>query len=365
MNKQHRLELENDKLEAQVNALKPHFQLKEAMYFYELHSKDASLRTGVPLNELYEWNMGKLGWFRFQDDSQQWAVRNGWIKLQDAHHAQVVNCKDQTYAENYNAEYFTTKNEDAVYMGSTVEEEEPWVERTFIAVNGTTNWRHVIVVHSDSPSISLDLTMNNRLNLKLIHHSSDLKDFSGQIQLDKFSNKYLNVTYYDAMGTVIGALYKSETKLESDMVFSSYINSMKPTNLSSVIMLPSTVNSSKWVCVHPVDRQEHEICRWLLFQAQPLDWFVVPSVWTRNQGDCQGCNEMSFNNFLQYLNPAKWFNGITNSAEAVAVGVEVVFYLILIVVIIAVCRRCVCPLLHWSLCKGEPSLRKTKKDDSD
>lgn len=361
MNKNHRLELKDDQLEIHVNALKPHFQLKEAMFFYELNNNDASLKTGVPLNELYEWNIGKLGWFRYQDDIQQWTVRNGWIKLQDAHHAQVENCKGQIYTETYNADYYTTKSEEVVYMGRTVEEEEPWVERTFVDSES----RYVVVVHSDSPSVSLDLTMNNRLNIKMVHHSSDLKDFSGQIQLDKFSNKFLNITYYEAKGTLIGSVYKTETKIESDMVFSSYVNSLIQTNLSSIIMLPSAINSSKWVCVHPVDRPEREICRWLLFQAQPLDWFEVPYVWTHNQGDCPGCNEMTFNNFLQYLNPAKWFNGITNSAEAVAVGVEVIFYLVVIVIVIAVCRKCICPLIHWSVCKGGPPLRKSAaKDDS-
>lgn len=372
LNKHQRLEFPNDRLQVRVSGTKPFYQLKDGMYFYEnaaSFSGRVTLRDGVPLNELHEYDLGRLGWFRRRNG--KWTVRNAWVRLQDAHKIQVKNCKDQTYSESFNAEYLVssgdTDDASMPVLGHDVAEEEPWVDEVKVELDGndqardtesssSRNAHRLLISHKDSNPIEIDLTMDSHIQLlKTVYHSSALIDFSGSIQIDRLSNRYLNLTLIGARGTLIGSVYKTITRQSADLAFSHYITGDGSGAYKAIIALPAQVNASRWVCIHPLDRLKDEICKWLLFEMVALDDKETPqNGLTAQRGQCDDCNEITVQNFLHYLNPLQWFNGISSPAEALAMGVELLFYGALVLIAIALCRRLACPIVRWAVCGGEP-----------
>lgn len=356
----------------QISGTKSYWQLDSGMYFYQINDDtlnnvvNSQLRNGVPVNELYEWNTGKLGWFRLQDD--RWTVANGWLEIQDAHHVQVEHCKDQRYTDNYKAHYYSSvgKNnktssiddQTGVYIGHTVIESEPWIDSIILPNSDKKGFeRQVIVSTKESPTITINLNLNSQVELKFFFHESDVKDFTAVIHLDKYSSKYLNLTIIEGKGTLLGAVYKNEKKQNSDLAFSTNIDAVdgRLRNSTIILLLPSDVNSSRYLCLHPTDKSNLELCKWIEYHAVPLEHIDISREWYNNQGECPGCNEMTWNSFLQYLNPKQWFDGISSASEAFAMIVEIGFYLIVIIIVIAICKRCVCPFLKLIVCGGSKS----------
>lgn len=361
MNRDHRLDFNDDKLEMQISGTKSYWQLDSGMYFYENQTSNSKLRTGVPINELYEWNTGKLGWFRLQDE--HFTVANGWLEIQDAHHVQVEHCKDQRYTDNYKAHFFSNQGKNAtkteeqaiagVYLGHTVEESEPWIESILLPSGALGVDRQIVVDTKEAPTISIDLTLNSKVELKFLFHNSELKDFFGVIQLDKHSNKFINLTLIDAKGTLFGALYRDSDKKLADLAFSANVESVKraiSTNSTFLLVLPSNTDSTRYVCLHPSERIGDEVCKWIEYDSVPLEHIDIKVGWTENLGDCPGCNEMTWSSFFNYLNPKQWFDGISSASEAFAMTLEIGFYILVFIAITCVCRRCLCPVMKMLVC---------------
>ena len=68
MNKGQVFYLGEDKLELTVTGDQPSRQLAQGMYF--MRDGESNFRHGVPINQLHEWSLDKLGWFRLQVKSQ-------------------------------------------------------------------------------------------------------------------------------------------------------------------------------------------------------------------------------------------------------------------------------------------------------
>lgn len=85
---------------------RPHRQVEPGMYFRQLGTSDEStaLRGGVPLNDLKETTLDKLGWLRLEDG--RWGVRKGLVKLTQSQHINVQDCKAQKYTSTFNAEQY-------------------------------------------------------------------------------------------------------------------------------------------------------------------------------------------------------------------------------------------------------------------
>ncbi len=189
MNKGQIFYLGSDKLELQVTGDQPSRQLKQGMYF--IRDTERTFRHGVPVNELHEWSLGKLGWFRLNNKGA-WNIRSGWVKLQDAHHVSVQDCKDQKYTDSFNAEYYVSNSEHSekgkignFHLGYYVDSLEPWILSG--SVSNPNRSREAVVTIRDSPFLTLDILMENKPVLKFYHHSSKFQDFHGRVQLDKVS----------------------------------------------------------------------------------------------------------------------------------------------------------------------------------
>jgi hypothetical protein len=305
------------------------------------------------INELMESNLEKMGWFRRTDD--KWSVHKGLVKMTAAQHVFVTVCKAQKYTVTYAADQFVSVGDDgetaeSMDLGKLVTDTEPWLERAIVE-NGAES-RSAIISHSEGTVLTVTLTMDNRPTLRFYHHASMLKDFNGTIHLDRESNRYLNATFSAARGTLIGSVYLSEHRRRVDVAFSTYVGTSQPSAYITIVTLPSSVNGSRFVCFHPSGYPDQELCKWCLFEARPLESFLVPHRWQTNTGECHGCNEMGVENFIQYLNPKQWFNGIGSTSETLAFVFELVVYGVVIFLIIAIVRKCLWPLCKWTLCTG-------------
>ncbi|KRX91197.1 hypothetical protein T4E_2634 [Trichinella pseudospiralis] len=283
-----RVQLDQAGLQLQLGDLKPVWQLKEGMYVFDLNGDNFTLRHGLPINRFHEYSSHKLGWLRWQSAEKRWTVRNGRIKLQAAHFVQTVNCLAQEYAETYNADFYVPgkDNGEKAFFVGHPVQETERWIRTLELVDRSSTSRQISVEQNQSPAISITLSFN-----KMCIRDSTIR---------------------------IGA--------------------------------PATVNGSRWLCLQPYEKPKLQKCRWATFSAQPLPKVELPHRWTQAQGHCTDCNQISVNNFLKYLNPANWTQGVNGWSEALAVGLEVAFYLLLAVILWAVCRRLICPVLRWTVC---------------
>ncbi|KRZ16429.1 hypothetical protein T11_17744, partial [Trichinella zimbabwensis] len=320
-----RVQLDQAGLQLQLGDLKPVWQLKEGMYVFYLNDDNFTLRHGVPINRFHEYSSHKLGWLRWQSAEKRWTVRNGRIKLQAAHFVQTVNCLAQEYAETYNADFYVPGKENGekpFFVGHPVEETERWI-RTLELVDRSSTSRQISVEQNESPAISIMLSFNSTVGMTVLYHGSELGEFVATIHLDSHSNRFINITAMNCKGTLIGQLYRSNMQETTELVFSSYVGGEDRLQNSTIrIGAPATVNGSRWLCLQPYEKPKLQKCRWATFSAQPLPKVELPHRWTQAQGHCTDCNQISVNNFLKYLNPANWTQGVNGWSEALAVGLE-------------------------------------------
>lgn len=340
--------------------------LSPDMYFYSNDKSTSSqLQSGkrIPINKLYDWSTNHIGWFRLLNDT--WMLNDHLAKLPNSHKVSVSNCMEQKYSISYsNVQYYCIKNKtriscnkDADMTNSEYSIAQNWISRIVLPHQENGVERQIIVeMGQKSPSIGVTLNMDSRIELRFLHHESDVKDFSALIVLDKRSNKFLRITYVGAKGTVTGIVYSSD----ANRVFSSEIvNDDKQSallkNFTDTISLSPEIRSSKNVCIRPYGKPKKEICKLIEYHSIPLEFVYEKNEWMPYTGDCPGCNEFTLNNILKYLDPRQWFNNVTSIGDLFSRLVDVAFYFVLFILILFVCRRCFCPFLKVLLCSSTSS----------
>ncbi|VDK60007.1 unnamed protein product [Anisakis simplex] len=216
--------IDRRKIEIRVTSGRVIREMNAGMYYYS--DEIEMLMTGIRLNEPSESDIHKLGWMR--NENGKWIIRNGIIKITDSQHITVESCKGQKYLTRYNLEYFVSGNEglSELDLGFPVDDES-WVEDISIA----NDRRSVRVVHAEGTAIHLTINTDIRLGGK---------------------------------GTLIGYVYRSDDKLSTEWSFSVEMGSKVRSSFMTIIGgLSSTINSDRFVCLHPVGNTYGEICNWL------------------------------------------------------------------------------------------------------
>ncbi|VDK20168.1 unnamed protein product [Anisakis simplex] len=119
--------------------------------------------------------------------------------------------------------------------------------------------------------------------------------------------------------------------------------------------LSSTINSDRFVCLHPVGNTYGEICNWLRYESKSLKadnhqahrWYV-------GIGECPGCNERGVDNFLQKLDPREWMNGLNSTTEIVTCILEITLVITAILITILIITKCLIPLIKFFICFTKP-----------
>ncbi|PAV72324.1 hypothetical protein WR25_17927 [Diploscapter pachys] len=330
-------------------------RVEPGMYFVREGSHELHGGTLTPLNDLTETHMERLGWMRFNDEGKL-AIYNGDTKIKIAHSVRVINCVKQEYETKFAGREYVldtgkrvTENFD---LGKALTEES-WIKTARVES------RVVVVEHGEGSYVNIDVLTETRP--QILKHPSQMQNFSGLIQLDRESNRFLNVTFFGVKGTLIGKIYKSETKTEPEMTFSVQTSLSKTLDQLSIISVPASINGKRYVCFYPASDLKGEICKWFNYDSQPLHSYKALNPFEMQVGDCHGCNARGLEGYLVSLDPRSWLNGLNSPYEWLAFIAEVVLGIGLILLIVALCTKCIIPLACCSLRIPKYSRKNRKK----
>uniref|UniRef100_A0A0N4UPC8 G8 domain-containing protein n=1 Tax=Dracunculus medinensis TaxID=318479 RepID=A0A0N4UPC8_DRAME len=322
-------------------------EMTEGLYYF--WDEKRVLMSGVRLNDPAESNIHKLGWLRREEGI--WVIRNGIIKITDSQHITIENCKSQRYLTRYNADYFLTDSNDISQMdlGFRVDELS-WVERVLIS----SNTRSIRVLHAEGTVVHLTITTDKKP--LIVQHTSQIRSFDGFLRMDDKSNRFLNLSLIDVKGTLIGYIHQSEEKTKTEWSFSVEVGSfLKHHFITTIGGIPPEINNDRYVCIHPAGDINAEKCKWLQYEADPLRQVRYTPRWQIGIGDCPGCNERGFDNFLQKLDPRQWLNGLDSTTEIVTCALEVTLAIATFLTTVLIFTKCVIPLARWVICLASPS----------
>uniref|UniRef100_A0AC35U4J6 HAP2-GCS1 domain-containing protein n=1 Tax=Rhabditophanes sp. KR3021 TaxID=114890 RepID=A0AC35U4J6_9BILA len=340
------------KIELIVGGSRPQRQVEPGMYFYkkgynfDRYRDNVDVKTGVSINDVTETNLDKLGWLRFERG--RWQVKKGTIKLTQAHHANVINCKQQIYTSTFDAEQFImngieghVENYDlGVYL-----KEDPWIDKISVEE------RVIKISHAEGISVFVNLKTDARP--KSFYHSSHFSSFNGTIELDKDSNRFLNITIFGGKGTLIGQVISSSENKDVELVFSIQIdNSLYKSGFKAIIPLPASINATRNVCFYPSDHIESQSCKWIRYSSVPMMEYSVAEKWLTEKANCYGCNERGIDNIVLKLDPRTWFDGINSPTELIMCIFEISLGIVALILTICIFTKCIIPLLTCTLSIG-------------
>ncbi|EYC43107.1 hypothetical protein Y032_0503g2641 [Ancylostoma ceylanicum] len=239
------------KLEIFITSTRAFREVEPGMYYVEEGESD--VRGYVPLNKAYEASLDKLGWLQFHG---RWDIRRGSMKLQRAHNVNFKSCKKQMYIEDFDAEYLVIDMDNNTefkqyHMGKPLSS-APWLH------SAKYSDRTVIVQLEEA--VHVVLTIHAETNPKVIHHISRFEYFEGFSQVDQHSNRFLNISFFEAHGTIIGNIYLNKTRPGAPERVQLHVGSG---NYTTLISISSSVNGSPYVCFYPDGDPHGEQCRWL------------------------------------------------------------------------------------------------------
>uniref|UniRef100_A0A1I7YZY5 HAP2-GCS1 domain-containing protein n=1 Tax=Steinernema glaseri TaxID=37863 RepID=A0A1I7YZY5_9BILA len=342
----------NHRMDIVVGGSRPHRQLEPGMYFMKEDST-RDLRGGAPINDVFESNLDKLGWMRWEipagTSEGRWDIRKGMVKVTQAHHVNVEDCKGQKYTTNFNGEQMVVSGDEGesenIDLGRQIQA-DPWIQSVDV---GT---RVVKVEHAEGTNILISLTTVSRP--QILHHSSQFSAFNGSVQVDRESNRFLNITFQEAKGTLIGQLYSSEERQHMDIVFSVQIDGPTTRSFNAIVSIPSSVNSRRYICFHPAGDVDGQMCKWFEFKEDPLPKYKVAHRWQTGPADCAGCNEIGVENFIEKMDPRKWLDGFQSSTEMLMCIFDVSIFIVICLSILIIFTKCIIPLARCAICIATP-----------
>ncbi len=139
-----------------------------------------------------------------------------------------------------------------------------------------------------------------------------------------------------------------------DLVLSLTTNLPFAANYSEILPLPNFVTSSRLVCIFAHRKPSNRLCKWASFVREPHNWFQLQNPFIKTEGKCPGCNKETGSGFLSNFYPGNWLDGISSFSEGIAFVIELVVYVLVILIFIAMWRKCLWPLIRWSICSPNP-----------
>ncbi|GMR36472.1 hypothetical protein PMAYCL1PPCAC_06667, partial [Pristionchus mayeri] len=328
-------------------------QLESGMYFTQ--SNPGGEMEGIrkeQINDITDTNVHQLGWYRQDERSGHFYVQNGAVIAKSVHGAKVVDCKEQIYSSSLAANFYMPGR---FSLPPYVEERHHWIER---AAFYDGSMRQVIVSHSEGTNlyIGLHVAKGSEGNVVFLHNSSRIESFDGSILVDSHSRHYLNLSLSEATGKLNGIIHASESVASPQIhSFSVFVHEVFSTNRSLLVPLPATVDrGAKLVCMRAEEEKEEDsFCAVLPYHEEALEIDVENNSWREWKGRCPECNHISYNSFIDNLNPLKLFGGFQSLGDGFTKAADFLIYIIGLVIlyllitkfILPVCQCCVCPLL--------------------
>ena len=167
-------------------------------------SHSHTLLAGVNVNGLDGWDINKLGWLKA--GKKGGVVTSSLEQLVKAFVPTVENCADGRYGGTF------TKGVEVDRLLVDGLGQKRRLTDVYPFIGDIRVWRrHVEMEHKESPLLALTLQHRSKVGVVVQYSSSHLSDFTGLLYQDSFSHLHLNLSLFQASGTITGVISGSRT----------------------------------------------------------------------------------------------------------------------------------------------------------
>ena len=212
-------------------------------------------------------------------------------------------------------------------------------------LQGVRVWqRHVEMRHKESPLLALTLQHRNKVGVVALYSSPHLADFTGLLYQDTFSNLHLELSLFQASGTITGVIAGSQSSQSIMLRLPPH-----PSNTTRQVKLSATTCRAGQVRVSlsPLSLHNVSITKHLPCMAENLRTFrSAPDSKEPRQAnsveDCLSCGTA----WLHWLDPDNWLDTSWPQARIVILLTMAVMGIIAILItcklVRSICRCCGC-----------------------
>ena len=308
----------------------------QAGWYYKREGS-SKLFTGIDINGINSWNLEKFGWLRWKSNRIYFpAIQK--LELKSKFSYRYSHCTNGELIWQFHGRY-SNKEFEKIKHTSLEEKESARISSI------ESNERLMRATLTSSPRLNVFLEIKETADVVFYYDKSELTDFSACLQIDKFSNRFLNVSLIGAAGSLTGFLL-AET-IPNDYHFSLYVDSIEKVDTVLYARLPSNILSNKTfknILAHVCLRtfyQRLPICKTADVEWEPLQDFQLPN-WSPNNvtGGRDVVIENTFwdhiVNFFKHLNPLMWITTLINNISSLFGWLGMLGNVIIIGIIITV-----------------------------
>ena len=293
-----------------------------------------SLVAGLEVNGLNGWDVTRLGWMKIGPKGS--LVTGGLQQLVQAYRPRVESCTAGKYEGSF--AHGTQIDRSLGRQGKRVTD-----VHTFL--RGVRVWkRHVEMTHKESPLLALTLQHRNKVGVVVQYSSSHLSDFTGVLFQDSFSNLHLEVSLFQASGTITGVIAGSQTSQSILLRLPHHLsNTTRQVKLSATTCRAGQV----MVTLSPLSLHNVSITKYLPCMAENMRTFrsapdMMGPVQATKVEDCLSCGSA----WLHWVDPDNWLETSWPQTRIVILVTMVVMGILVILttckLVRIICKCCGC-----------------------
>ena len=298
-----------------------------------------TLYGGVEINSLSEYNLEKLGWFKYVEEK----YKMDKTQVVNSFSVDVNNCDK----DDLNVQFVNKYSEQSVKQ-SAVELSQLY-KTSLSKVLRMDAERRVEVFFRQYSNIDITLTLEGDYSIQKISDISHFTDFSGAVMMDKHSNYFLNISVFEGEGSIRGNLTVINGNKGAD-IFKINIDKFNPKTKVFYIRLSTICEEDEEAVLCLYTESSVSKCKFVPCNREPLQTFELPdSAVDYEKGEKMSI--LSLSTWAKHLNPLEWFNGLTNWKEGFIMVTEILgvltllglaFKLLRVVGCIGRCWGCIC-----------------------
>ena len=311
--------------------------LKAGWYFGA--ESGTTLFGGVEINALSEYDLGKLGWYKYVEEK----YKMDKTQVMNSFSVDVNNCDKDDLNVQFNNKY----SEQSVRK-SAVELNQLY-KTSLSKVLRMDSERRVEVFFRQYSNIDIIITLEGNYKIQKISDISYYTDFNGAVMMDKHSNYFVNISVFEGEGSIRGNLTVNDGNKGVD-VFKINIDNLYPKRKVFYIRLNTICEENEEATLCLFTESVVSKCKSVQCIREPLQTFELPdSAVEYEKGEKMSI--LSLSTWAKHLNPLEWFNGLKNWKEGFIMVTEILgiltvlglaFKLLRIAGCVGRCWSCVC-----------------------
>jgi hypothetical protein len=334
--------------------------LKAGWYFGT--DTGSSLFGGLEINSLSEYDLGKLGWYKYVEHE----YRLDKTQVMDSFSVDVDNCDKDDLKVHFKNKY------SAQSLQHSAVELSKLYRTSLSKILRMDSERRVEVSFRQYSNIDITLTLEGHFTIQKISDISHFTDFSGAVMMDKHSYYFVNITVYEGEGSIRGNLTVDNND-ESVDIFKINIDNFYPKTKVFYVRLNTICRENEKAILCLYTESGVSKCKSVQCNREPLQTFELPdSSMDYEKGEKMSI--LSFSTWAKHLNPLEWFNGLTNWKEGFIMVTEIVgvltllglgFKLLRILGCVGRCWGCICKNGKDKAKRSHKERRKAESDEAE